>query len=226
MKYATDAPVWTAEQGTPEPPVFWTPEEYTERAPQVFITLARARHELRVPPGDTGQDELIRNHIRDATSQVADDIAVPILDTLVQAIREPGDLDALQVVDVFAIEARAIRIRGQGDPLGVFSQTVADGTWSQANPSNDLGAVGLIAIKPNDAWPDTVDGMFAINYTRGMQPMYPQADAIRSLVILKLRDLFLGVGYMKGTEENSAGGRLSARLRRFDTPEFLVVGLA
>ena len=226
MKYATDAPVWTAEQGTPEPPVFWTPEEYTERAPQTFITLARARHELRVPPGDTGQDELIRSHIKDAASQVADDIQVPILDVLVQAIREPGDLDALRIDDLFALQATAVRIRGQGDPLGVYSQTIDDGTWSQANPSNDLGAVGLIAIKPNDAWPDTVDGMFAINYTRGMQPTYPQADAIRSLAILKLRDLFFGTVFMKGTEDNSAYGRVSAKLRRYDTPEFLVVGLA
>lgn len=226
MKFATDLPVWSAELETDQPPVFWTPEEAAANLPQTFITLARARHELRVPPGDTGQDDLIRNHIRDATSQVADDIAVPILDTLVQAIREPGDLDALRIDDLFALQATAVRIRGQGDPLGVYSQAVADGAWSQANPTNDLGAVGLIAIVPTDKWPDTVDGMFAVTYTRGMQPTFPTSHAIQSLAILKLRDLFLGVGYMKGSEENSAYGRAAAKLKRFDTPEFRVVGLA
>lgn len=211
MKYAIDASDWT-------------PDELAERTSQTLITLARARHELRVPPGDTGQDELIRHHIRDAVSQVADDIEIPVIDTLVQAVKSPGDLDALQVVDVFAIEARAIRIRGQGDAPGVYSQALED--WSQANPANDMGAVGIISVNPTDKWPDTVDGLFAIDYVRGMQPTYPQTDAIRSLTILKLRDLFFGTVFMRGTEENSAYGRVSAKLKRFDTPEFRVVGLA
>ena len=223
MKYAVDEIVWSAEDGTDEPPAFWTPAEHAERLPDVFLTMDRARRELRVPPGDTGQDELIRDQIKSAASYVARDLSLPIVDVAVQTAVEPGENDALTIIDRYAIEAGAIRIRGSGDPPGVYSQVVDDDTWSQANPINDVGAIGRISAIPNTAWPDTPDGVFAMQYSRGLAGNDPDIDIVRSLAVLKLRDLFLAIPMHRG---QSAYDRLAARVRRFDTPPFQVIGAA
>ena len=105
----------------------------------------------------------------------------------------------------------------------VYSQVVDDDTWSQANPINDVGAIGRISAIPTASWPDTPDGVFAMQYSRGLAGNDPDIDIVRSLAILKLRDLFLAIPMHRG---QSAYDRLAARVRRFDTPPFETIGAA
>ena len=160
--------------------MFWTPEEYTERLPDVFLTLDRARHELRMQPGDTGQDQLIREKIEAAASYVARDLSLPIVDVAVQTAVEPGENDALSIIGRYAIEAGAVRIRGADGPPGVYSQVVDKSSWSQANPINDVGAIGRISAIPNASWPDTVDGVFAVQYSRGLAGNDSDVEIVRT----------------------------------------------
>ncbi len=92
-----------------------------------------------------------------------------------------------------------------------------------ANPINDVGAIGRLSATPDANWLETVDGMFAVQYSRGLAANDPAMEILRSLAGLKLRDLLLAILMHRG---QAAYDRLAARLRRFDAPPFQVVGAA
>ena len=74
IQHATDEPDWyeTNEEGKVVPN-----ETGAASLPLTLLTLDRARKELRIPVGATGQDDLIRELIESAVSFIAEDLNVP-----------------------------------------------------------------------------------------------------------------------------------------------------
>ena len=215
IEHAVDDPNWTAEQ-------------VTENTPRTFLSLDRCRRELRVPPGDTGQDELIRDQAGAATSFLIDDLAIPILEEQAYIVLSHGQqsvpirfpmVDGLVPGDPFVM--RASEVRYQDESVEYYTP----GNWPLSVTIDDDGQiapgvgdgnqiVGNIVIMPPDGgWPPAARRQYAVFYQRGIRNDWKRLNILRSLAILKLRDLFFGVPMMKGAESNSAYERLAKTVR-------------
>ena len=224
IQHATDEADWYDAEGL---------ENATGAAslPLTLLTLDRARRELRVPPGDTGQDPLIREQIEAAVSYCQEDLNIPILQERVYTL-------------LFHTRTECpLKFGGDSDPYVMFASkvryqlsTVDDyiiGDWPeevdideahQIAPGvgdGDLIAGNIIVKPPDGKWPDAAGNHYALHYVRGIKSTNRDLGIIRQLVILKLRDLFYGSPYMKGTEANSAYGRLKKTVSfKFPTINF------
>ena len=215
IEHAVDDPNWTAEQ-------------VTENTPRTFLSLDRCRRELRVPPGDTGQDELIRDHAGAATSFLIDDLAIPILEEQVYTVLTHGNqsapirfpsVDGLVSGDPFVVRASQVKYQDEGNEYytpGDWPLSIEIAEEHQIAPGVGDGnqIVGNIVIRPPDAgWPPAARRQYAVFYQRGIRNDWKRLDIVRSLAVLKLRDLFYGAPMMKGTEANTAYERLAKTVR-------------
>ena len=206
----------------------WSDDERAELLPLTFLTLSRARDELRVPPGDTGQDELIRNQVKSVTSFLIENLQIPILQESVYTVLIQGDqkrpltfplVRGLAPGDPFVLRCNKISYQDQGVEIytrGDWPLDIEIDDDHQIAPGVDPGdkIAGNIIIKPPDgAWPLAAQRTYAVFYQRGIKVTDSRLDEMRSLAILKLRDLFFGVGFMKGTEQNTAYERLAKSIR-------------
>ena len=211
----------------------WTAEQRVENLPRAFLTLDRCRRELRVPPGDTGQDSLIRDQVRAATSFLIDDLSIPILEEQVYTVirhinqktplRLPAMLDGAVPGDPFVLRASKVKYQvnnvefyTRGDwPLEVTiddEDQIAPGVGD-----GDSIATSIIIRPPDSLWPVSAGNEYAVFYQRGIRSDWKRLDILRSLAILKLRDLFFGSPMMKGAESNSAYERLAKTVRYLGT---------
>ena len=205
IQHATDNPGWTEDQRT-------------EFLPLTLLTLDRARRELRVPPGDTGQDVLIQEQIEAAVSFCQEDLYIPILEervyTLLFNSRKEFPLKFSGASDPFVLFASKVRYQDSSVDnyvIGDWPEEIVIEESDQIAPGLGDGdqIAGNIIVKPPDGqWPDAAQNHYVLHYSRGIKTTYKDLNIIRQLVILKLRDLFYGSPYMKGTEANSAYGRL------------------
>ena len=222
IQHATDEPNWYDDDGD-------LTETGLASIPLTLLTLARARQELRVPTGADGQDPLIRNLIKSAVSYVGEDLNIPIVQESVYVVLAHGQLDR----PIRFVEPDAEI--GNGDPYVLYADKVryespdvdvyTFGDWpneieigeSQIAPGKgdgDMIAQNIIIKHPDGTWPEAAQNQYAVFYIRGIKDTYPDIDAIRSLVILKMRELFYGTPIMKGQENNTAYERI-AKIVRF-----------
>ena len=223
IQHATDETDWYDDEGTPT-------DTGLASLPLTLITLARAKRELRVPPGDYGQDTLIREGIKSAASFVQDDLNIPIVHEQVYTVLQQAQLNMPLTFrpdpgDIFVQYASKVRYKAADLAEG---EVYTEGDWPdvvELNKTDDQIAPGVregdeiagnIIIKaPDGAWPSAARNTYAVNYTRGVKDTYPPLDTIRQLVILKLRDSFYGTPMMKGAESNSAYERLAKIIRYY-----------
>ena len=226
IQHATDEADWYDSDGTLN-------AAGVASLPLTLLTLDRARRELRVPPGDDGQDELIRELIKSAVSFVQDDLNIPLLQeqvyTVLRHVRTntpitfgvPGDKFVQKVVKVrYQVDSVDMYIPGEWpeeidvhDDVGMASDEEA----TQIAPGLGDGdqIAGNVVIKPPGSnWPAASGNRYVVHYERGIKDTRSDLDIIRQIVILKLRDLFYGTAFMKGQESNTAYERL-AKIVRF-----------
>ena len=212
IEYATDNPGWTEEQKT-------------DFLPRTLLTLDRARRELRVPPGDDGQDSLIREQIEAAASFASEDLNTPILQESVYIVLRHDRLDLPITItnpsDPFVLAASKVRYQLASVEIyipGDWPLEIEIGESDQIAPCSgdgDLIAGNIIVKPPKDTgtWPQAAQNDYVLFYERGVKSASKNVDTYRQLVILKLRELFYGSPILKSTEENSAYGRLASNLR-------------
>ena len=218
IQHATDEADWYDADGTP------TVELGAESLPLTLLTLDRARQELRVPPGDTGQDDLIRNLIRSAVSFVQDDLNIPLLQeqvyTVLRHVRTntpitfgvPGDKFVQKVVKVrYQLESVEVYTPGEW-PAEI--DIAEEGQIAPGLGDGDMIAGNVVIKPPGGNWPAAAGNQYVVDYERGIKNTRSDLDTIRQIVILKLRDLFYGTAFMKGQESNTAYERL-AKIVRF-----------
>ena len=192
--------------------------------PATLLTLDRARRELRVPPGDDGQDDLIREQIESATSFVAEDLNTPLIQESVYLLQQHSRLEEPITIsdpsDPYVLGASKIRYQlataADSYTVGDWPEEIEIGEENQISPCTspgDLIAGNIIVKSPGGQWPQAAMNHYALHYERGIKATNKDVDTYRQLVILKLRDLFYGTAFMKGTEENSAYGRIASNLR-------------
>ena len=206
----------------------WSSDERDEFLPLTFLTLDRARRELRVPAGDTGQDELIRDQVKSAVSFLVDDLEIPILQETVYTVLVNGNsslpLKFPSPSDPFVLKATSVAYQDQGADIytpGDWPLSIEIDEDNQLAPGAGDGnqISGNIIIKPPEgSWPLAASNHYAVYYQRGIKTTYHKMDVLRSLAILKLRDMFFAVGFMKGTDENTAYERLAKTVRYLGTP--------
>ena len=200
-------------------------ENYQELIGSTLLTLARAKLELRVPPGDNDpdQDNLIRGLIGSAVSFVKDDLNIPILQERVYTVLRQGRSDAPLTFtspgDPYVM--KAIKVRYQVKNVEVYTP----GYWPeqidideehQTAPGvgdGDMIAGNIIVKPPEGRWPEAANNHYALFYERGIKDTKSELNIIRQLVILKMRDLFFGSPVMKGQESNTAYERLAKIIR-------------
>ena len=228
IQHATDEADWYDADGALTDPTG------VASLPLTLLTLDRARRELRVPPGDDGQDELIRELIKSAVSFVQDDLNIPILQEQVYVVLRHGRTDAPITFRVPGDKfvQYAVKVRYQVESVEVYTP----GEWPEGidvhfnldNPAGDEEATqiapglgdgdmiaGNVVIKPPDGnWPAAARNRYVVDYIRGIKDTRSDLNVIRQIVILKLRDLFYGTPMMKGQESNTAYERL-AKIVRF-----------
>ena len=229
IQHATDEADWYEADGITPTTALGVPSLLL-----TLLTLDRARQELRVPPGDTGQDELIRNLIKSAVSFVQDDLNIPLLQeqvyTVLHHVRTnapitfgvPGDKFVQKVVKVrYQVDSVDMYIPGEW-PKEIqvhdnLDEPVPDEEAEQIAPGLGDGdqIAGNVVIKPpGGQWPAAAGNQYVVHYERGIKNTRSDLDTIRQIVILKLRDLFYGTAFMKGSESNTAYERL-AKIVRF-----------
>ena len=220
IQHATDEADWYDADGTP------TAELGAESLPLTLITLARAKLELRVPPGDNDpdQDNLIRGLIGSAVSFVQDDLNIPILQERVYTVLRQGRSDAPLTFtspgDPYVMFASKVRyLAREGAEIytrGDWPDDIDIGEEDQIAPGMGDGDLiaGTIVVKPPEGrWPEAANNEYALFYTRGIKDTKSDLNIIRQLVILKMRDLFFGSPVMKGQESNTAYERLAKIIR-------------
>ena len=193
--------------------------------PLTLLTLDRARQELRVPPGDTGQDDLIRDLIRSAVSFIQDDLNIPLLQEQVYVVLRhartntpitfgmPGDKFVQYAVKVRYASEALTDIYTPGD----WPEEIDIAEEDQIAPGFGDGdkIAGNVVIKPSGGnWPAAASNQYVVDYIRGIKDTRSDLNIIRQIVVLKLRDLFYGTPVMKGQESNTAYERL-AKIVRF-----------
>ena len=201
----------------------WTEEQKADFLPHTLLTLDRARRELRVPPGDTGQDPLIREQVEAAASFASEDLNTPLIQENVYLLLQHESLDLPITIsdpsDPFVLAANKVRYQlatADSYTVGDWPESVEIGEENQIAPCSgdgDLIAGNIIVKPPDGKWPDAAGNHYALHYARGIKISNKNLDTYRQLVILKLRDLFYGSPYMKGTESNSAYGRIAENVR-------------
>ena len=224
IQHATDEADWYDADGTLN-------ETGVDSLPLTLLTLDRARRELRVPPGDDGQDELIRELIKSAVSFVQDDLNIPLLQeqvyTVLRHVRTntpitfgvPGDKFVQNIVKVrYQVDSVDMYIPGEWPKeIEIDNDDDADTYAHQIAPGVGDGdqIAGNVVIKPpGGQWPAAAGNQYVVHYERGIKNTRSDLDTIRQIVILKLRDLFYGTAFMKGQESNTAYERL-AKIVRF-----------
>ena len=211
IQYAVDDPGWTAEQ-------------QADFLPHTLLTLARAKRELRVPPGDNDpdQDELIRGFIRSATSFVAEDLNIPLVSETGYVLLEHENIEQPLTItnpsDLFVLAASKVRYQTAAESytVGDWPEEIEIGEENQIAPctgDGDLIAGNIIVKPPGGTWPQAAQNHYALFYARGLLSTNKNLETYRQLVVLKMRDLFYGTPYMKGTESNSAYGRMAESVR-------------
>ena len=213
IEHATDNPSWTAEQ-------------QVDFLPRTLLTLDRARRELRVPPGDLGQDDLIRELIESAASFIAEDLNTPLIQESVYLVLQHDSLDQPITItnpsDPYVLAASKVRYQlataADSYTVGDWPEEIEIGEENQIAPCSGDGDLiaGNVVIKPpkdTGKWPQAAMNHYALHYERGIKAASKNVDTYRQLAILKLRDLFYGSPYMKGTEANSAYGRIAENVR-------------
>ena len=227
IQHATDETDWYDSDGTPN-------DLGIASLPLTLITLARAKRELRVPPGDYGQDTLIREGIKSAASFVQDDLNIPIVHEQVYTVLQQAQVNMpltfrRDTGDIFVQYASKVRyedanvdfytegdwpevvaVNKDQDEMPDIAEQIAPGVRE-----GDEIAGNIIIKAPEGGWPAAARNTYAVNYTRGVKDTYPPLDTIRQLVILKLRDSFYGTPMMKGAESNSAYERLAKIIRYY-----------
>ena len=195
--------------------------------PLTVLTLARAREELRVPPGDTGQDGHIRNLIDASVAYVQEDLNIPVTSEQVYVVLRNGRIDAPLTFntpgDPFVMSASKVRHQLQsvemytpGDWPEVID-IVADNQIAPGIRDGDEIAGNIIVKPPDGRWPLAAANHYALFYTRGIKDSYASLNVIRQLVVLKLRDMFYGSPVMKGQENSTAYERLAKIIRYLGT---------
>ena len=224
IQHATDEPDWYDDDGV------LTAAAATFPA-QTLLLLSRARRELRVPDGATGQDALIRDLIKSAVSYVAEDLNIPIIQESVYVVLVQGQVER----PLRFVEPDTENAPTNGDPYVLYADKVryqlpdvefyTPGDWpeeielaeeNQIAPGygdGDQIAQNIIVKPPDGTWPLAAQNQYALFYIRGIKDTYPDIDAIRSLVILKMRELFYGTPTMKGQENNTAYERIAKMVR-------------
>ena len=201
----------------------WTEKQKADFLPHTLLTLDRARRELRVPPGDLGQDDLIREQIEAAVSFAAEDLNIPLVQENVYLLVEQSSSDLPITIsdpsDPFVLAANFVRYQlatADSYIVGDWPEEIEISEEDQIAPCSgdgDLIAGSIIVKPPGGTWPAAAQSHYALHYVRGIKIANKNLDTYRQLVILKLRDLFYGSPYMKGTEANSAYGRLKKTVR-------------
>ena len=224
IQHATDESGWYDADGTLN-------ETGGDSLPLTLLTLDRARRELRVPPGDDGQDELIRELIKSAVSFVQDDLNIPLLQeqvyTVLHHVRTntpitfgvPGDKFVQNIIKVrYQVDSVDMYIPGEwpeeieidnDDDTDTYAHQIAPGVGD-----GDQIAGNVVIKPPGGQWPAAAGNRYVVHYERGIKDTRSDLDTIRQIVILKLRDLFYGTAFMKGSESNTAYERL-AKIVRF-----------
>ena len=196
-----------------------------ESLPLTLITLARAKLELRVPPGDNDphQDELIRGLIKSAVSFVQDDLNIPITQEQVYVLMQNGRTDTPITFnrpgDPYVM--KAIKVRYQVKSVDVYTpgdwpEEIEIAETDQVAPGlgdGDMIAGNIVVKPPGGEWPEAAKNHYALFYERGIKDTKTDLNIIRQLVILKVRDLFFGSPVMKGQETNTAYERLAKIIR-------------
>ena len=211
IEHAVDDPSWSAEQQ----------EDFL---PRVLLTLDRARRELRVPPGDNDLDQnnLIRELITSAASFVAEDLNIPLIQESVYLLIEHSSSDLPITIDdptdEFALAASKVRYQlpSVDYTIGDWPEELEISESDQVAPCSGAGDLisGNIVVKPpGGTWPQAAQNHYVLHYERGLKAENRDVDLYRQLCILKLRDLFFAVSYMKGTKSNSAYSRLASNVR-------------
>ena len=217
IQHATDEADWYEADGTLN-------ATGVASLPLTLLTLDRARRELRVPPGDDGQDDLIREQIEAAVSFIQDDLNVPLLQESVYLVLQHDSLDQPITItnpsDPYVLAASKIRYQAASTAasytVGDWPLEIEIGEENQIAPCSgdgDLIAGNVVISPPGGQWPEAAGNHYVVHYVRGIKASNKDVDLFRQLVILKLRDLFYGSPYMKGQESNTAYGRLKKTVR-------------
>ena len=210
------------EHATDEPG--WTEEQQAELLPRTLVPLDRGRRDLRVPMGCDGQDDLIREQIASSVSFIQDDLGIPIIKESVYVLLQHDRPDAPITFnapgDSFVLFADRVQYQTQDVDLytvGDWPEVIELGDSDQIAPGVGDGnqiAGNIIVKPPGGQWPAAANNHYALFYTRGIKNTNKDLEAIRQMVILKMRDAFFGSPLMKGTERhNSAYGRIARGVR-------------
>ena len=220
IQHATDEPDWyeTNEEGKVVPN-----ETGAASLPLTLLTLDRARKELRIPVGATGQDDLIRNLIKSAVSFIAEDLNIPLVSEAVYVLLEHENLDQPITLtnpsDPFVLAASKVRYQlatAENYTVGDWPLEIEIGEENQIAPCSgdgDLIAGNIIVKPPGGKWPQAAMNHYALHYERGIKAASKDIGTFRQLAVLKMREAFFGTQYLKGRLENSAFGRIAESVR-------------
>ena len=201
-------------------------EENTALFASTLLSLDRAKTELRVPPGDSGQDDLIREQVKSAVSYIQEDLNIPIVKEEVYTVVRHGRSDVPITFgtpgDKYVL--RSDKIYYQTEDVEIYTF----GDWPEVIEIDDEHQIApgvgdgnkiadnIIIKHPDNAWPAAASNHYAVHYTRGIKSTRSEIDTIRRLVILKLRDIFFGTVFMKGQESNTAYERMAKIIRDYE----------
>jgi len=167
------------------------------RLARTVLSLERVRFELRIPEGDTAQDVMLRELCASAVSAASVDLDMPILTESV-TLDIPADCivnEVLEIDDPVIRVVNSVRYSVVGNSR-VFAGPVSA---TRATDPDNGGPEGSAVIEPPvTGWPVNA-AAYRVGYDRGIPAPWSEIDALKSMLVQRIRAEYDGVASLPGT---------------------------